>query len=77
MLRDLKDCGGFTLLELLVVVAIIGLLTAIAIPQYAAYRDKARIALVQADLRNIQLAMELLANDTEKWPGPRLHDWWN
>ncbi len=70
MIRDLKDFGGFTLLELIVVVAIFGLLAAIAIPQFSSYRDKARIALVPADLRNIQRAMEMLANDTEKWPGP-------
>ena len=70
MLRDLKDCGGFTLIELLVVIAIIGILAAMAIPQFSSYRDKARIALVRTDLRNIQRAMEILASDTEKWPGP-------
>jgi len=70
MLRDLKYCGGFTLIELMIVIAVIGILIASAIPQYTAYRDKARIALVRADLRNIQLAMEILASDTEKWPGP-------
>ncbi len=72
MLRDLKDFGGFTLLELIVVVAIFGLLAAIAIPQFSSYRDKAKIVLVRTDLRNIQRAMEMLASDTEKWPGP--HD---
>jgi type II secretion system protein G len=70
MLRNLKDFGGLTLLELIVVVAIIGLLTAIAIPTFSSYRDKAKIALVRTDLRNIQRAMELLASDAEKWPGP-------
>ncbi len=70
MFKDLKDCGGFTLIELLVVIAVIGLLVSIAIPQFSSYSDKARIALVRADLRNIQRAMEMLASDTEKWPGP-------
>ncbi len=70
MLRDLKDCGGYTLIELIVVIASIGILAAIAIPQYAGHRGMARIALVRTDLRNIQTAMEILASDTEKWPGP-------
>lgn len=62
---------GFTLLELIVNIAIIGLLVAIAIPAYTTFRDRARIATVRAELHNIQLAMEQLANDTEKWPGPQ------
>jgi general secretion pathway protein G len=63
--------SGFTLLELIVNIAIIGLLVAIAIPAYTTFRDRARIATVRADLKNIQLAMEALAIDTEKWPGPQ------
>ncbi len=72
MFRDLKDCGGFTLIELIFTVAIIGVLAVIAIPEFSSSRDKARIALVRADIRNIYLAMEMLASDTERWPGPNL-----
>ncbi len=42
---------GFTLVELLIVVAIIAILTAIAIPQFAKYRERAVISAVEADLQ--------------------------
>ncbi len=41
----------FTLIELLLIIAIIGLLTAIALPWYAGYRDSARQATIIHDLR--------------------------
>jgi prepilin-type N-terminal cleavage/methylation domain-containing protein len=49
---------GFTLIELLIVVVIIGILAAIAIPKFAATKDKARLASVKSDIRNIETAEE-------------------
>jgi prepilin-type N-terminal cleavage/methylation domain-containing protein len=54
---------GFTLIELLIVVVIIGILAAIAIPKFAATKDKAKLASVKTDVRNFMTAQEAYFSD--------------
>ncbi|MDZ4674561.1 MAG: prepilin-type N-terminal cleavage/methylation domain-containing protein [Gemmatimonadota bacterium] len=58
-----RPTSGFTLIELLVVVVIIGLLAAIAIPKFAATKDKAHKATMKGDLRNLATAQESYWSD--------------
>jgi prepilin-type N-terminal cleavage/methylation domain-containing protein len=54
----MQNRKGFTLIELLIVVVIIGILAAIAIPKFANTKDKAKIASMKSDLRNLVSAQE-------------------
>ena len=61
--RHLKDEDGFTLIELMVVVLIIAILIAIAIPTFLGAQNRARDRGAQSDLRNAIQAAKTIATD--------------
>jgi len=60
MRKSMTNQKGFTLIELMVVIAIIGILAAIAIPKFASANDTARGAKMAADLRTIDSAVSIV-----------------
>lgn len=59
---------GFTLLEIMVVVVIIGLLAAIVVPNFVSNIDKAAISRVKQDIRGVETALNLYRLDNFRYP---------
>lgn len=57
-LKKVSSDEGFTLLELIVVVAVLGILAAIAVQQFQVHRARAIDASMRSDLKNAAMAME-------------------
>src|SRR5471030_3014553 len=70
MLQKLnKSRGGFTLVEIMIVVAIIALLAAIAVPNFLRARKSSQATRVLEDLRMIDAAIDQYAIETNKTSG--------
>ena len=74
-----KRRGGFTLVEIMIVVAIIALLAAIAVPGFLRSRKRSQASKVLNDLRMIDAAMDQYAIETGKITGSPvgIADWTN
>ena len=65
-----KNTRGFTLIELLVVIAIIGILSSVVLASLNSARQKARDARRVADIKQVQLALELYFDANRNYPTP-------
>jgi prepilin-type N-terminal cleavage/methylation domain-containing protein len=59
---------GFTLIELLVVITIIGILVAVVFPNFSESRDEARNRGLQAEIKEMQLSIELYKSQFGRYP---------
>jgi len=64
----LKNNQGFTLIELIMVIAVLGILSGIAIPRITGIQDKARYATGEALLANMKTPLELYRQDKGDYP---------
>jgi prepilin-type N-terminal cleavage/methylation domain-containing protein len=67
-----KSGAGFTLIEVLVVIAIIGILASMIMVSLNTSRERARIAKAQTEISQIYMAIFLLEDDSAFWPGHKV-----
>ena len=66
--RGRGRAGGFTLIEIMVVVVIIGLLAAVIVPTVISKVDEARVAKAKQDIQSLETALTMYRLDNSKYP---------
>lgn len=67
--NPIKNKKGFSVVELLVAIAIIGVLATLAIPSFNYAKNYAKIGAAEHNLATLEKAINMLANDSGFWPG--------
>lgn len=68
LLRTLRTSRGFTLIELMVVLVIIGVLAALIVPNVLDRADDARVTAAKTDVGNLMQALKLYKLDNQRYP---------
>ena len=67
--KNLKAGNGFTLIEMMIVIAIIGILSAVAVPQYTSYTKRAKFADLVQRTATLKSAIHLCVQDINTLTG--------
>ena len=66
--KVLTSQAGFTMIELIVVCAILGILASLAVPQYQKFREKIKVTTVVSEIRNIEKSVFAYTADNQDYP---------
>ncbi|MEI6561965.1 MAG: type II secretion system protein [Verrucomicrobiota bacterium] len=66
--KEIRKRDGFTLIELMAVIAIIGILSTLMLPEIGTIRERAEKVVCMGHLRSLHVALGSYLNDNEQWP---------